>query len=127
MVRPSPIHELSAGELSSFDKVEAEVWTDLFDQISGQHQNLSVRPEALHRGQIPNALLVVFGRGHDLQDVEGSPGHVMTHHLEVAQLEQGGGLEICFCASALRARSSSGMDGIWTNPCPDCGLRSDIP
>ena len=38
---------------------------------------------------------MVLWRGHDLEDVEGGPGHVMTHHLEIDELEQGGGLDVC--------------------------------
>lgn len=77
-------------------------YTDLFDQVCGEHQDFGVWPEALNGSQVPNALLLVFGRRHDLEDVEGGPGHVVTHHLEVTQLEQGGGLEVYMCASVLR-------------------------
>jgi hypothetical protein len=45
-------------------------WTDLLQQISSQHQNLSVGPKALDSSQISHSLLMVFGRRHDLEYVE---------------------------------------------------------
>lgn len=56
---------------------------------------MSIRAEALDCAEISNALLVVLRRRHHLQDVERCPRHVVPHHLEVDELEQGPGLDIC--------------------------------
>ena len=57
-------------------------------QVLRQHQDLCVRPEALHRRKVSNALVRVLLRGHDLEDVEGRPSHVVPKHLQVYQLQQ---------------------------------------
>lgn len=69
--------------------------TDLLQEIRGQHEHLGVWSVALNCSQVSDTLLVVFWGGHDLQNVEGGPGHVVTHHLEIDELEQGGGLDVC--------------------------------
>jgi hypothetical protein len=60
----------------------------LLQQVLRQHQDLCVRPEALYRRKISDALVRVLLRGHDLEDVERRPSHVMPKHLQVDQLQQ---------------------------------------
>lgn len=74
---------------------ETGLGADLLQEIRGQHKNLGVWAVTLNCTEVSNALLVVLWRGHDLKDVEGGPGHVVTHHFEVDELEQGGGLDVC--------------------------------
>ena len=69
--------------------------TCLLEEVRRQHQDFCVRPEALSGAEISNALLVVLWRGHDLEDVERGPGHVVADHLEVDQFEERRRLEIC--------------------------------
>ena len=66
-------------------RVQAQ--TDFLEQVRGQHQDLGVRPEGLHCAQVSYAFLVVFRGGHDLEDMERGPGHIVAHHLEVDELE----------------------------------------
>ena len=74
-------YDLSAVNLNQDD---LEVY--LLQQVCSQHQNFSIRSKGLHSSQISYALLVVFRRRHDFEDVEGSPGHVVAEHLEVDEL-----------------------------------------
>lgn len=86
--------------------------THLLQQIRCQHENLRVRPEALHSSKISHALLVIFGRRHDLENVEGRPRHVVADHLQVYQLEERRGLDICppRNASASLVRTAPGVN-----------------
>lgn len=67
---------------------------DLLQQISSQHQNLSIGPKALDSSQISHPLLMVFGRRHDLEYMERRPRHVMPDHLQIDELQQRRRLEI---------------------------------
>ena len=74
--------------------------THLLEKIRRQHEDVSIRPERLHGAEVADALLLVFRRRHDLEDVERGPRHVVAHHLEVYEFEQRGGLQVCTAASA---------------------------
>lgn len=67
---------------------------NLLQQICRQHQDFCVRAETLDGSQVANPLLYIFGGGHDLKDMEGSPGHIMPEHFEVDELQQSCGLDI---------------------------------
>lgn len=66
----------------------------LFEKICCEHENLGVGAEALYCSKVPHALLVILGRGHDLEDMERRPRHVMPDHLQIHELQQGNGLDI---------------------------------
>lgn len=55
----------------------------LLEQVCCQHQHLGVWPVALHGTKIADPFLMILGRGHDFEDVEGGPGHVVSKHLKV--------------------------------------------
>lgn len=77
------------------------VRSHLLKQVLREHQDFRVRAEALYSSQVADLLEWELLRGHDLQNMEGSPRHVMTKHLQVCELEQRRGLEICHNLSAL--------------------------
>jgi hypothetical protein len=80
--------------MSTKGKYEAS-FLYLFEKICSEHKNLGVWPKALDGPKIANSFLKVFGRGHNFEDVKRCPGHVMTEHLEIHQLQQSRSLEVC--------------------------------
>jgi hypothetical protein len=67
----------------------------LLQQVCGHHEHVGIRTEALNGGEVSDPFLVVFLRRHDLEDVEGCPGHVVADHLEIDELQEGGRLDVC--------------------------------
>lgn len=66
----------------------------LLEEVCCEHQNLGIWAKALDCTEIANTLLVVLGGGHNLEDMEGGPGHVMAEHFQVYQLQQGSSLQV---------------------------------
>lgn len=66
----------------------------LFELVLSKHQDLGVPSEALDGSQIGGALVAVLWARHDLEDVEGGPGHVVAKHFEVSELHEGRRLEV---------------------------------
>jgi len=66
----------------------------LLKQVLGQHQDLGVWTEGLDSSEIADAFLQVLLAGHDFEDVERGPRHVVAEHFEVDELEQSGGLVV---------------------------------
>lgn len=87
---------------------------NLFQQIGCQHQDLRVWPKTLDCAQISHSFLEVFGRGHDFEDVERSPAHIVTEHFQIHKFEERRGLEVfAFRQHCFRVR------GDWkANPYP---------
>lgn len=56
---------------------------NLFQKIGSQHEDFGINTETLHGSKVSNTLLVEFRRRHDLEDMEGGPGHIVSEHLEV--------------------------------------------
>lgn len=50
-----------------------ETYAHLFQKIGRQHENFSILPKALHSAQVSHPLLVILGRGHDLEDMKRGP------------------------------------------------------
>ena len=69
--------------------------THLLEQIRCQHEDFCVWPKRLNSAKVSNALLVVFWGGHDLEDVERRPRHVVAKHFEVYELKKRCRLQIC--------------------------------
>lgn len=59
----------------------------LFQQVCRQHQNFCVWAEALDSPKVANPLLNIFGVGHNLKHMDGGPGHVMSEHFEIDELQ----------------------------------------
>lgn len=72
----------------------------LLQEVCSQHENLGIRAEALHGGEIAHPLLVRLLGRHDLENMERCPGHVMTDHFEVHELQEGRGLDVCPTAAS---------------------------
>lgn len=55
--------------------------TCLLQQIRREHQDIRVLSKRLRGSKIPNGLEMNLRRGHDLNDVECSPGHIIAKHV----------------------------------------------
>jgi len=85
--------------------------TYLLEQVLGKHQDLGIRSEALDSSQIAHALLNIVCRRHDLEDMEGSPRHIVAKHFQIGELEKSGGLEAHVVGlDLLAAFAQTGLD-----------------
>lgn len=55
----------------------------LFDKVRGKHEHVCVLLEGLGGSQVACTLVQELWTGHDLDDVERGPGHIVPEHLKL--------------------------------------------
>jgi hypothetical protein len=62
----------------------------LLEELRAQHDHVGGRSERLAAGEVADALQAEAVLGHDLDDVEGGPAHVVAEHVELREWRGGG-------------------------------------